>query len=425
MWYKLSRKILGAAGIILAASIFLGAINGAVAKDIFVTENLQNALDQAENGDSLYLAKGVYEGSIILTKPVNIIGREGAIIKGQGLGNVVTVKSPNVSLSGLTITGSGLLLETQDSGVFLSKEATGAIVQNNKILDNLIGVYIWGAHNASVRHNIIRGRQDMRVNERGNGVQIWNAPGAIVDGNDIQYGRDGIFVNTSKENIFRNNIIHEVRFAVHYMYTNKSQVIHNISRNNEIGYAIMFSTHVDVVDNQSIQDRDRGILFNYANHIKILGNHVTGGAEKCIFIYNSNNNIIRDNLMSDCDIGVQFTAGSENNEIYNNAFVDNKIQVKYVGTRWLEWSHEGRGNYWSDNSAFDMDANGIADNMYRPNDLTDQILWRYPMAKLLINSPAVQLLKWAQSAFPALHPGGVVDSAPLMTIPKEIIYKNN
>ncbi|MCF8474622.1 MAG: nitrous oxide reductase family maturation protein NosD [Emcibacter sp.] len=425
MWYKLSRKILGAAGIILAASIFQGAINGAVAKDIFVTENLQNALDQAENGDSLYLAKGVYEGSIILTKPVNIIGVEGAIIKGQGAGNVVTVKSPNVSLSGLTITGSGLLLETQDSGIFLSKEATGAIVQNNKILDNLIGVYIWGAHNASVRHNIIRGRQDMRVNERGNGVQIWNAPGATVDGNDIQYGRDGIFVNTSKENIFRNNIIHEVRFAVHYMYTNKSQVIHNISRNNEIGYAIMFSTHVDVVDNQSIQDRDRGILFNYANHIKILGNHVTGGAKKCIFIYNSNNNIIRDNLMSDCDIGVQFTAGSENNQIYNNAFVDNKVQVKYVGTRWLEWSHEGLGNYWSDNSAFDMDANGIGDNMYRPNDLTDQILWRYPTAKLLINSPAVQLLKWAQSAFPALHPGGVVDSAPLMTIPKEIIYKNN
>lgn len=422
MWYKLSRKIWNAAGVTLAASILLGNINVAIAKDIAVTKNLQYAIDHAEDGDSLYLAKGIYTGPILLTKPVSIIGKEDVIIKGLGLGNVVTVKAPNVSLSGLTITGSGLLLETQDSGIFLSKEATGAIVQNNKIIDNLIGVYIWGANNARVSHNIIRGRQDLRVNERGNGVQVWNAPGAIVEGNDIQYGRDGIFVTTSKKNIFRNNNIHDVRFAVHYMYTNKSQVIHNISRNNDIGYAIMFSTHVDVVDNISSHDKDRGILFNYANHIKVLGNHVTGGAEKCIFIYNSNNNIIRDNLMRDCDIGVQFTAGSENNEIFNNAFVDNKIQVKYVGTRWLEWSKEGRGNYWSDNSAFDMDGNGIADNMYRPNDLTDQILWRYPSAKLLINSPAVQLLKWAQSAFPALHPGGVVDSAPLMTIPKEIIY---
>ncbi len=94
--------------------------------------------------------------------------------------------------------------------------------------------------------------------------------------------------------------------------------------------------------------------------------------------------------------------------------------MKYVGTRWLEWSKEGRGNYWSDNSAFDINGDGIADNVYRPNDLTDQILWRYPEAKLLINSPAVQVLKWAQSAFPALHPRGVVDSAPLMDIPKEM-----
>ncbi|NOZ66247.1 MAG: nitrous oxide reductase family maturation protein NosD, partial [Alphaproteobacteria bacterium] len=102
------------------------------------------------------------------------------------------------------------------------------------------------------------------------------------------------------------------------------------------------------------------------------------------------------------------------------AFVDNRTQVKYVGTRWLEWSKDGRGNYWSDNAAFDLNRDGIADNVYRPNDLTDQILWRYPSAKLLVNSPAVQVLRWAQAAFPALHPGGVVDSAPLMKLPKDM-----
>ena len=342
------------------------------------------------------------------------------IVRGSGKGNVITVKSDGVTLSGLAVTGSGLLLETQDSGIFLSREATGAIVENNLIDNNLIGIYIWGAKQSVVRNNIIRGRQDLRVNERGNGIQIWNAPGALVEGNDIQFGRDGIFVTTSRENIFRDNIIHNLRFAVHYMYTNKSQVINNISRDNEIGYAIMFSTYVDVVDNQSVNDRERGILFNYANRIRVTGNRVTGGAEKCIFIYNSNKNIFHDNLLSDCQIGVQFTAGSEQNEITGNGFVNNRIQVKYVGTRWLEWSRDGRGNYWSDNSAFDLDGNGIADSAYRPNDLTDQILWRYPSAKLLINSPAVKLLKWAQSAFPALHPGGVIDSAPLMEMPKEM-----
>ncbi|RLA58455.1 MAG: hypothetical protein DRR04_10875, partial [Gammaproteobacteria bacterium] len=52
---------------------------------------------------------------------------------------------------------------------------------------------------------------------------------------------------------------------------------------------------------------------------------------------------------------------------------------------------------------------------YKPNDMVDQLIWRHPMAKLLLSSAAMQVLRWAQSEFPSLHPGGVRDSSPLMT----------
>ena len=110
---------------------------------------------------------------------------------------------------------------------------------------------------------------------------------------------------------------------------------------------------------------------------------------------------------------MHFTAGSEGNEITGNAFVGNRNQVKYVGTRDLDWSKGGRGNYWSDNPAFDLNGDGIADTAYRPNDLVDRVLWTAPSAKVLINSPAVQVLRWAQAQFPALYPGGVVDTPSL------------
>jgi nitrous oxidase accessory protein len=74
--------------------------------------------------------------------------------------------------------------------------------------------------------------------------------------------------------------------------------------------------------------------------------------------------------------------------------------------------------------AFDLDNDGVADQAYRPNDLVDQIVWRHPMAKLLLNSPAVQVLRWAQSEFPALHPGGVSDSAPLMALPQQQVLSD-
>ena len=103
-----------------------------------------------------------------------------------------------------------------------------------------------------------------------------------------------------------------------------------------------------------------------------------------------------------------------------NAFIGNQNQVKYVGTRFMEWSHEGRGNFWSDHPAYDLNGDGIADASYRPNDLMDHILWSTPSAALLTGSPAVQLIRWSQSSFPATMPGGVTDSHPLMqplTIP--------
>jgi nitrous oxidase accessory protein len=144
---------------------------------------------------------------------------------------------------------------------------------------------------------------------------------------------------------------------------------------------------------------------------------VRSGPEKCVFIYNANHNKFRDNWFEGCGIGVHFTAGSEGNDITGNAFVGNRNQVKYVGTRDLDWSKGGRGNYWSDNPAFDLNGDGIADTAYRPNDLVDRVLWTAPAAKVLINSPAVQVLRWAQAQFPALYPGGVVDTHPLIAPP--------
>jgi nitrous oxidase accessory protein len=88
--------------------------------------------------------------------------------------------------------------------------------------------------------------------------------------------------------------------------------------------------------------------------------------------------------------------------------------VKYVGSKWVDWSAEGVGNYWSDFAGYDLNGDGIADTPYRPNDSMDHILWTQPAARMLMGAPAVQLVKWAQSAFPALLPGGVVDRAPMM-----------
>lgn len=450
----------GCAKIRLAlAVVFATAISGPSFADRIVVPpgiaDVQAILDRSAEDDVIVL-EGEHQGPLRITRRLTLEGLQGAILTGDGRGSVVTVSAPGSVVRGLTIRGSGRDLERMDAGIFVEQSASGAVVEENRIEGNLYGIYLHGAENAVARGNRIVGIEEGRINEAGNGVSVWNARGAKVLDNDIRFGRDGIFAIASKRNVFSGNRFRDLRFAIHYMYTDDSEVSTNVSVGNTAGFAIMYSHRLVVRGNVSDGDRNHGLLFNFANGSEITGNKVLGrlqpaerwaspglrqkearehgllaseggpptptkgvrnGPEKCVFIYNANKNRFRNNWFEGCEIGVHFTAGSEGNEIVGNAFVKNRNQVKYVGSRNLDWSKDGRGNFWSDNPAFDLNGDGTADTAYRPNDLVDKVLWTAPQAKVLVNSPAVQIIRWAQTQFPALLPGGVVDSHPLMSAP--------
>ena len=376
--------------------------------------SLAQAIAGAAPGDVLKLVDGVYRGSVAIDRPLTITGPRGAVVDGGGKGTVITLTAPDVTLSGFSVTGSGQVNQDLDAGVKIEKGADRARLERLLVTGNMHGIDVHGGRDAQVVGNEIVGTQQPRMNERGNGIYVWNSPGTLLEGNSIRYGRDGIFSNASSNSIYRGNMMRDLRFAVHFMYTRNTEVSQNISIGNHLGFAIMFSDRAKILNNLSLGDREHGLMLNYANNADVTGNLVRGGTKKCLFIYNAHKNLIWENRFEGCGIGIHFTAGSEKNVLTGNAFIGNREQVKYVGTRHMEWSHEKRGNFWSDHPAYDLNGDGRADSFYRPNDLMDQILWSQPAAALLTGSPAVQLVRWSQQSFPATLPGGVRDSSPLM-----------
>ncbi|KHQ50077.1 nitrous oxide reductase family maturation protein NosD [Mameliella alba] len=373
---------------------------------------LARAVAEARPGDELVLADGAYAGPVEITKPLTLTGRL-ARIDGPGKGSVLTVTAPDVTISGVTIAGAGASLADLDSGIRLLKGADRAVIEGVTLDGNLIGIDVHGARDVTIRGNRIEGRNDLRVAERGPGIYVWNAPDLTVEDNTIAKGRDGVFITTSNDAIYRRNTFTDLRFAFHSMYANRIEVTDNISRGNDMGFAFMYSTRLLVARNLSEGDANHGYFMNFANKAELRRNEVRDGGEKCLFVYNSNHNRFEANRFEGCSIGVHFTAGSQGNALVGNAFVGNRTQVKYVGTRWLEWSEAGRGNYWSDHAAFDVNGDGLADSPYRPNDSIDRLVWSQPAARLLMGAPAMQLVRWSQSKFPGLLPGGVIDSHPL------------
>lgn len=403
-------------GLVLVMLALHGGVAGAGTLSVAARHGaLAEAVASASAGDLLILEPGRHEGGLVLSKPVTIEGRPGAEIDGGGHGTVITVTAAHVTLSNLILSGSGDRAVDFDSAVQALKGADQLTVENCHLAGNLFGIVLRVVTGAHIANNDIANRRDLYETSLGNGIHLLSTTDSVIEGNHLQGGRDGIYSEASHGNRLAGNRMEQLRFAVHAMYSNRMQVLDNRSVGNKIGYALMYSDHIDVERNVSDGDGDEALMIHTSHHSLIQDNLVARSPDRCLFIYTAAKNVIRGNRIEACGIGMHFSGGSEDNSVYENAFIGNRTQVKYSGTVYYEWSKDGRGNYWSDNTAFDRFGTGIAETPYRPNSVTDRLVWRYPAAKLLLAGPVMEALRVAQSQFPALMPGGVIDSHPLMS----------
>ncbi|MEQ9545041.1 MAG: nitrous oxide reductase family maturation protein NosD [Marinobacter sp.] len=395
--------------------------------------DLQERLDALEPGAVFELPPEQLPPLDFRVPGVAVSCHADTVIDGGGEGNAVDILAQEVTFSGCEVRNWGDDLNELDAGIFVAREARGAVVENNRLQGPAFGIWLDATRDVTVRNNEVRGDASIRSQDRGNGIHLFNTTGALIDGNDIRQTRDAIYIETANNNEIRNNLMTDLRYGIHYMYSMHNLLEGNVTRGTRTGYALMQSKYLTVLNNRSENDENYGILMNFITNSELRGNVVTGvsqgetagvaisGAEgKAVFIYNSLYNTFENNVFRDSDIGIHLTAGSEDNEVFSNAFVNNQRQVKYVATRTQEWSREGRGNYWSDYLGWDRNQDGIGDVAYEPNDNVDRLLWTYPEAKVLMFSPAVDTLRWVQDAFPVVKAAGVSDSHPLMRPPEPL-----
>jgi nitrous oxidase accessory protein len=201
---------------------------------------------------------------------------------------------------------------------------------------------------------------------------------------------------------------------------------HNVWENNDAyrnrgGLALMEVRDQVVRGNRAWANSDHGIMLRTIQDSVIEDNVVAGNA-RGFFIYDAEHNAIRGNLVVGNAVGAQVSAGSYRNDVDGNDFVANREQVRYVASRDEAWGAHG-GNFWSNYTGWDADGDGAGDVAYEANDLVDRLMWRYPLARLLMDSPAVHALRLVSQAFPILRAPSVVDAHPRMA-PRHADWRN-
>lgn len=384
---------------------------------------LQAALERAADGDRILLAEGRYRGSFRISTSVTLTTMDSAIIDAGGEGNALVIEADNVSIENLKIRQWGSDL-THTHSAIKAIAVSNLSIKNTHLSGDGFGIYLEGVNRGLIEGNEVIGNVDMRSPDRGNGIHLVNSQQVVVKDNVISHTRDGLYIINSQHNELLNNQMQALRFAVHYMYSHSNTVRGNVATNVDVGYALMSSRDLTILNNTAENCRDYGLLLNFINtsvfednHISQIrsgdNNRVANDEGKALFVYNSGYNHFRRNRFADSDLGIHLTAGSEGNEFTENEFIHNRVQVKYVSSREQEWSVAGRGNFWSNYLGWDMNADGIGDAGFEPNDDMDKLLWKYPEADVLMDSPAVLLLRWVQRSFPILKSPGVKDSYPL------------
>ncbi|MCW4035435.1 MAG: right-handed parallel beta-helix repeat-containing protein, partial [Candidatus Bathyarchaeota archaeon] len=301
--------------------------------------NIQDAINNAANGDTIKVKEGVYYGKIEVNKELTIIGenKHTTIIDGNEQGPVILITQNKVTVKDLTIRNG------MDSFFnYFFKAHTGihllhvnhCEVSNNILDNNGFGVWLFGSSDNKISHNeLVNNRESMLVQSESHNN--------IISNNKITSSNMGIKVDKYSD--------------------------HNTIQDNKI----------QTSRQQNSDGSDTGILLRRSSENIVVDNTIKNSAYG-IWIDGASNNIVKQNVIENCgesgititryvsyDPNTRFTLRitSNNNQIYHNVFV-NSFQVAIYSEQNTVWDNGVQGNHWSNYNGTDTDGDGIGDTPY-------------------------------------------------------------
>ncbi|RMG43786.1 MAG: nitrous oxide reductase family maturation protein NosD [Acidobacteria bacterium] len=389
--------------------------------------DLAAAIEAAREGETIAVPAGVHRGHFVLRKRVTLQGEPGAVLDGNGEGDIVRIEAPGVVVRGLTLRGTGTSLDRENAAITVL--APRARIEENVIEDALFGIYLKNAPGSILRANRISGKA-LPLPRRGDGIRVWYSPDCTIAGNVVEDVRD-VVLWFSNGLVVRGNRVRRSRYGLHFMYSDDNVLEENVLESNSVGAFLMYSRRLTL--RRNIFRRNRGPS-GYGVGLKDMDGVEAEGnlfALNRIGLYfdNSPREIdirqhFRRNLFAYNDIAIAFLPSVRRNVFSANTFYDNVEQVAVLGAGELvgnEFAESGRGNYWSDYRGYDRDGDGIGDLPYEARNFFENLVDRHRELRILLLSPVETAVNLAMRAFPLVPPRvKLVDPAPL-TVPAHAV----
>ena len=389
------------------------------AREILVCEgcevkSVKAAVEMARDGDTIRVKKGFYkENDIrILNKSISIIGEDYPVIDAEMKGTVFSIQADKVSLEGLKIINVGKS-HTNDFAAVLMAHSTNFRLVNNKLENVFFGFLIEKSSEGLITDNIIRSNAVEEANS-GNGIHMWHSDKIKISRNKVSGTRDGIYLEFTGNSVITDNYCSEnLRYGLHFMFSDNNKYHDNTFERNGAGVAVMYSKYIEMHRNifrKNWGSASYGLLLKEISDAELKHNRFEDNTVAISADGTNRINYVENDFLGN-GYGVKVRGGCYKNVFERNNFEYNAFDVGYSGSL-----NENRfsNNYWSEYRGYDLDKDGTGDVPFRPVKLFSYLVTQSPEAIVLLRSLFIDLVDFSEKVSPVFTPADLTDANPQM-----------
>ncbi len=399
-------------------STCLVMVNDCPADDIRVgprqsLRTIHEGLEAATDGDRIVVEAGIYrEPTIVVSRSVQITGEPGAILDGEGDRALMLVTASGVRVTGLLFRNVGVSY-VEDRAAIKVDEGHDCEIVGNTFENTFFAIYLSKTAGCLVADNEIRGT-GTRQTASGNGIHAWYCRNIRILNNRIDGQRDGIYFEFVEDaEIVGNVSTRNLRYGLHFMFSDRCRYVGNEFRENAAGVAVMYTDNVEMTGNtfeRNWGSAAYGLLLKDIDDSKVVSNRFV---ENTIGIHaeGANRVQVRDNDFVQNGWAVKLMANAVDNRFTSNNFRGNTFDVSTNSTRNFSRFDQ---NFWDRYRGYDLDRDGTGDVPFRPVRMFSIIVEKQKPALILIRSFLVDVLDTVERILPVLTPETLVDESPRM-----------
>ena len=338
-------------------------------------QEIEEALNVAENGDTIYIFGGLYQENLVINKKIKLIG--GVNEKVTVIDNryddryLIEVVADEVTIEDITVSDNDDSMTSPIGALICLNSDNNRIISNNIGDTSSYGIYI----SSQSKDNIVSGNI---INDTKIGINVYSSSTNDILNNQVSNCSDyGIYQESCKENNrIYGNIINDCIFGICIDKCNNINITKNVINCSEY-YSIYLITSNDIlIKNNSFYDSIGDGIYLFSSETEVL-NNIFRNNRRGIIIAGNDNTIKNNSFYYQTASGININSGYHDNILFLNDFIGNPISAKDSGTN--QWFYEETGNYWDDYDDADRDLDGIGDENYFKNGVLDS----YPLGYFL------------------------------------------